>query len=172
MAVQLTSAAGYEASVEAFKPDDGLAARNFNDVRLFVYDWFTHFEHAAPIEFFLAHLDDEDMRLVFPGGEPMTSHADFTAWYENLMTQTLWNFHDVARIEIERTAPQQYLLSFVIDWYGEVRADSDQLEGWQTRSDSFLYHHTLRQTWTVSDLDGLVIRELVVSSGDTPSPIQ
>jgi len=168
---QLASIAAYEAGVEEFKPHGGLAARNFNDLRLFVYEWFTHFEHAAPTDFYLEHLDDENMHLVFPGLEPMTSHAGFAAWYENLIAQTRWNFHDVARIEIERTAPQQFLISFIFDWYGEVRSDSDQVEAWQTRSDSFLYHHTLRQTWTVADADRLVIQRIIVASGDSPSPI-
>jgi hypothetical protein len=172
MTVQQISAADYETSVKEFQPENGLAARNFNDLRRFVYDWFTHFEHASPVDFYLGHLDDENLHVAFPGSEPITSHTGFTAWYENLMAQTLWNFHDVARIDIRRTAPHHYLVSFVVDWYGEVRADSDQLDGWQTRNDSFLYHHTLRQTWTLSDIDRLVIKSLVVSSGDTPSPIQ
>ena len=171
MTAQLPSLAAYEARVKQFEPERRLEARNFNDLRLFVYEWFTHFEHAAPTDFYLCHLDDEKLHVEFPGSEPITSHVDFAAWYENLIAQTLWNFHDVASIEIERTAPQHYLISFVVDWYGEVRSDSDQLEGWQTRKDSFLYHYTLRQTWTVSDADRLLIQTLIVSAGDSPSPI-
>jgi hypothetical protein len=52
----------------------------------------------------------------------------------------------------------------VVDWYGEVRSDSDQLDGWQTRQDSFLYHHMLRQTWTVSDAGRLLIQRLIVAA--------
>jgi hypothetical protein len=171
MTTQLASVAAYEARVQEFQPKGGLAATNFNDLRRFVYEWFTHFEHAAPTNSLLDHLDDENMYLAFPGSDAMTSHAAFAAWYEDLIAQTLWNFHDVARIEIERTAPKQYLISFVVDWYGEVRSDSDQLDGWQSQKDSFLYHYTLRQTWTVSEADRLVIQRLIVSSGDSPSPI-
>jgi hypothetical protein len=39
------------------------------------------------------------------------------------------------------------------------------------RSDSNLYHHTPRQTWTVKATDQLRIETLVVTPGDTPSPI-
>jgi hypothetical protein len=35
-------------------------------------------------------------------------HVGFAARYENLIDQTLWNFHDLARIQIKRTAPNQY----------------------------------------------------------------
>jgi hypothetical protein len=52
-----------------------------------------------------------------------------------------------------------------------VKADSDQRAGWQTRSDSNLYHHKLRQTWTVKTGNRPLIERLVVSSGDAPSPI-
>lgn len=155
----------YETHVKRFMPKEGLAAANSNDVRLFVYDWFTHFEHAAAPEFFLRHLEQRDMSLAFPG-QTLTSHADFVKWYDNLLAQTLWNFHDVSALEIERTAPQEFRVSFIVDWYGEVRSNSDQLTGWQSRSDSFLYHHKLRQAWTVNAGDRLTIQKLVVTNGD------
>ena len=102
----------------------------------------------------------------------LTTTADFVGWYDNLLAQTVWNFHDLGTIEIARRGPQEYLISFIVDWYGEVRADSEQLAGWQVRADSNLYHHTLRQTWTVTAGDRLVIEKLIVTGGDTPSPIQ
>jgi hypothetical protein len=171
MSTQPAYVAAYEAHVYEFKPKNGLAARNFNDLRLFVYEWFTHFEHAAPTDFYLDHLDEETLHVAFPGSEPIRNHDGFAAWYENLIDQTLWNFHDLERIQIKRTAPKQYVISFIVDWYGEVSSDSDQLDVWQTHKNSFLYHYTLRQTWTVSDADRLLIQKLIVSSGDSPSPI-
>jgi hypothetical protein len=168
---QSVSAATYEAQIKQFKPLRGPGAANPNDLRQFLYEWFTHFEHAAPTDFYLSRLDNKNMHLAFPGAAPLTSHADFTGWYENLLAQTLWNFHDLSAIQIKRTGSQGYLISFLIDWYGEVKPGSDQLTGWQSRSDSFLYHHRARQTWTVKVGDRLLIEKLVVSAGDTPSPI-
>lgn len=172
MTTESISVAAYESLVKEFKPEHGLAAANSNDVRLFLYAWFTHFEHAAGTDFYLGHLDDKDMSVTFPGQAPLTSHADFAKWYINLLAQTLWNFHDVSALQIKRTAPQAFLISFVVNWYGEVKSNSDQLAGWQSRSDSFLYHHKLRQTWTVKAGERLLIQKLVVTGGDTPSPIQ
>jgi hypothetical protein len=171
MTTDTASAAEYETEVTRFKPEDGLIPPTTNDLRSFLYDWFAHFEHAAPVDFYLNHLAGEDLDLRFPGMDPMTSHADFARWYENLMAQTLWNFHDISAVEIEQIGADQYLMSFVFHWYGEVRADSDQLAGWQSRSDSFLYHHFIRQTWTMTVHDRLVIRKLVAAAGETPSPI-
>ena len=165
------TASEYEPQVTRFKPEDGLVPTTTNDLRSFLYDWFAHFEHAAPTDFYLSHLDDGNMDIQFPGSEPIRSHAGFTGWYENLLAQTLWNFHDIHAIQIKKTAPLGYLVSFVVDWYGEVKADSDQLAGWQSRSDSFLYHHFIRQTWTIGVGDRLVIRKLVAAPGETPSPI-
>ena len=164
--------AAYETHLKRFKPAKNRAETNPNDLRRFLYDWFTHFEHAAPVDFYLGHLDDKNMQLTFPGMAPLTSHADFTGWYANLLAQTLWNFHDVSALQIEQTGPQAYRMSFIVDWYGEVKADSEQRAGWQSRSDSALSHHTLRQTWTVTAGDRLRIEALVVSGGDTPSPIR
>lgn len=166
------SLADYEARVNRFKPERDSAATNPNDVRQFLYDWFTHFEHAAPVDFLLKHLDDKNMDLAFPGMSPLTSHAEFAGWYNNLLAQTLWNFHDLSAIQIRREGPREYLVSFIVDWYGEVKPDSDQRAGWQSRGDSSLYHRTLRQTLTISLDDRPLIKKLVVSSGDTPSPIR
>ena len=167
-----TSIATYEAQTNQFKPEQGLAAKNSNDVRMFIYDWFSHFEHAASTDFYLGHLDDKNMSLTFPGQAPLTSHASFARWYNNLLAQTRWNFHDVSALQIERRASDRFLVSFVLDWYGEVKPESDQLAGWQSRKDSVIYHHNLRQTWTVKAGDRLVIENLIVTGGDTPSPIR
>ena len=171
MAIDTASVANYETQVRRFKPEHGLVPPTTNDLRSFLYDWFAHFEHAAPADFCLAHLEDGNMDVQFPGAEPIRSHAGFAGWYENMLAQTLWNFHDIHAVQIERTTPQEYLVTFLVDWYGEVKPDSDQLVGWQSRSDSSLYHHFVRQTWTIAVGDRLVIRRLVAAAGDTPSPI-
>ena len=171
MTAELASVVDYEAQVKRFKPEHGLAATNSNDLRRFIYEWFTHFEHASPTDFYLSHLDDENMEVRFPGLDPITRHADFAGWYENLLAQTLWNFHDVSAIQIEQIAAHRHLVTFVVDWYGEVRADSDQLASWQSRPDSCLYHYDIRQTWTVMTGGRLVIQKLIAAGGDSPSPI-
>jgi hypothetical protein len=162
----------YESQAKKFKPVGGLAARNPNDIRMFVYDWFTHFEHASSTDYYLTHLTNKDMSLTFPGQPPLISHSDYTKWYNNLLAQTLWNFHDLSKVEVKKTAAHEFLVSFVVDWYGEVKSSSDQLAGWQSRKDSNIYHYNLRQTWTVKDIDHqLTIQKLMVTSGDTPSPV-
>ncbi|MGY2291609.1 hypothetical protein ACW9H6_17430 [Pseudomonas sp. SDO528_S397] len=155
--------AQYEQQARQFKPQDGLAAINRNDVRQFVYQWFTQFEHASRVDYYLAHLDNHNMSVVVPGMAPLTSHAAFAGWYNNLMAQTLWNFHDLTAIKVEPISSQTYSVDFVIDWYGEVRPDSDQLSGWQSRSDSHLYHRKLRQQWTVKTGDRFLIERLVIT---------
>ena len=155
--------AAYETHLKRFKPAQSLAETNPNDLRRFLYDWFVHFEHAAPVDFYLSHLDDKNMQLTFPGMAPLASHADFAAWYSNLLAQTLWNFHDVSALQITQPSAHEVLVSFVVDWYGEVRQGSEQLAGWQSRPDSHLYHHPLRQTWTVKVGDRLLIEKLVVT---------
>jgi hypothetical protein len=73
MTAQPNSAAVYESQLRQFKPEHGLAATNANDPRLFLYEWFTHFERAASVDFYLRHLDDANMRVEFPGQAPLNS---------------------------------------------------------------------------------------------------
>ena len=73
MNTQPASVASYESQVKQFKPEHGLAAANLNDLRLFLYEWFTHFEHAASSDFYLSHLDDKKMHVAFPGAAPLTT---------------------------------------------------------------------------------------------------
>src|SRR5262249_15618628 len=94
VAAQAVPTGQYESEVRRFMPADGLAATNTNDLHRFVYDWFTHFEHAAPASFYLTFLADQNVYVAFPGVAPLTSHAAFAGWYDNLLAQTLWNFHD------------------------------------------------------------------------------
>src|SRR5579859_4328967 len=88
-----------ETSVPYRRPMDPAHTLNANDVRRFVYEWFTHFEHLADVEYYVDHIDAAHMRISFPGMAPLTTHAAFAAWYTNLLAQTLWNFHDLAQIQ-------------------------------------------------------------------------
>ena len=61
MIAEAASVVDYEARVRRFKPEQGLAATNSNDLRRLLYEWFTHFEHAAPAEFYLDHIAGENL---------------------------------------------------------------------------------------------------------------
>jgi hypothetical protein len=89
MIAEAASVVDYEARVRRFMPEQGLAATNSNDLRRFLYEWFTHFEHAAPTDFYLDHIAGENLDMRFPGSEPITSHAAFAGWYENLLTHAV-----------------------------------------------------------------------------------
>ena len=63
---------------------------NANDVRRFVYAWFTLFEHRAPAERLAAHLpDDGPLRLAFPGADPLLTKRQFIDWYRTPLANTL-----------------------------------------------------------------------------------
>lgn len=171
MKTETLSTSQHESEVEMFRPEPGEDATNSNDVRRFIYAWFTYFEHKAEVGAYLKHLTNDDMHMAFPGAAALTTHADFTQWYENLLAQTLWNFHDISRIEIKETSNMRYVVSFIVDWYGEVKADSDQRAGWQSRPDSNLYHHRVRQTWNLIAGNEFRIEKMIVGGADTPSPI-
>ena len=153
MGIQDASVALFEQQASQFKPTNAKTSANTNDIRRFVYDWFTHFEHIADVNYYLSHLDEMMMQVVFPGQSPITTYAGFADWYTKLITHTLWNFHDLSQIQVSGTTKQGYTVSFLVDWYGEVRAESEQASGWRTNGESNIYHRHLRQTWMVKVVD-------------------
>jgi hypothetical protein len=73
-----------------------IAAPNANDVARFVYTWFTLFEHRARAESLTAYLsDDEQLSVSFPGGKPLQTRQQFADWYDELLANTTWNFHEL-----------------------------------------------------------------------------
>lgn len=122
-------------------------AVNANDLRRFVYTWFTFFEHRAPAERLAAHLDDDrPLSLAFPGAEPLRDVKGFTDWYEQLLANTRWNLHELTNLTVGPAEGGTYHVSFDIDWEGAVTADS----AWPTNLPDRHFRFALRQRWQVA----------------------
>ena len=80
--------------VTRYRPDD-IGAVNHNDLRSFVHAWFAAFDHRAPTEYFLDHLDDADMTFNLDGEALATDHASFSDWYADALKHFPWDFHDL-----------------------------------------------------------------------------
>src|SRR5262249_21402541 len=94
-----------------------------NDVRRWVYAWFTMFEHRAMAERLVAHLADGALSLTFPGGEPLRSGAEFATWYEDLLANTVWNFHELTNITVQTTRTghhPSFDIALDISWRGQI----------------------------------------------------
>jgi hypothetical protein len=122
-------------------------AVNANDLRRFVYTWFTLFEHRAPAERLAAHLaGDQPLSLAFPGAEPLRGVEQFTEWYKQLLTNTRWNFHELTRLTVDPADDSTWNVAFEVDWEGAVTEDS----GWPTNLPDRHFRFALRQRWQVA----------------------
>ena len=107
-----------ERQVARYRPDD-VKAPNHNDLRALVHQWFAGFDHIAPAEFFLTHLDDADMTFNFDGQPLAHDHASFRAWFADAITHIPWDFHDVLDISINGVAPTGWAIEFYFRHVGE-----------------------------------------------------
>ncbi|NMO55160.1 hypothetical protein HH310_28740 [Actinoplanes sp. TBRC 11911] len=119
---------------------------NANDIRRFVYTWFTLFEHRAPAEQLATHLaTGEHLTLVIPGTEPMHDIEQFTAWYKQLLANTQWNFHELSNLRVNYSGDDAYDVTFDVDWQGAVTEAS----AWPTNLPEQRFRFALRQWWRV-----------------------
>ena len=131
-------------------PHDAHAV-NTNDARRFVYHWISLFEHRAPAEHLAAHLtESQPLSLTFPGAEPMHEVEQFTGWYEALLANTRWNFHELSHLIVEAGDRSTFSVAFDIDWHGAVTDDST----WPTNQPANQFHFELRQRWQVATHPG------------------
>ena len=119
---------------------------NANDVARFVYTWFTLFEHRARAESLTAYLTDgEELSLSFPGGKPLQTGQQFTDWYEQLMANTTWNFHELSGLTIQPTV-SGFTVGFDVDWHGAV-SDGSQ---WPSNLEGGQFRFAMHQDWHVA----------------------
>ncbi|HEU5353147.1 MAG TPA: hypothetical protein VFU65_01735 [Actinocrinis sp.] len=129
-------------------------AVNSNDVRRFVYAWFTMFEHRVPTERLTRHLaDDRPILLSFPDAEPLRDAGQFAAWYGQLLGNTAWNFHELTNVTVRAEEGGSYQVGFDVDWQGGVTEDSS----WPTNLPERRFRFALRQKWRVITRPGNVL---------------
>lgn len=120
-----------------------------NDVRRFVYSWFTMWEHRVHAERLTRHLAEDSLSLTFPGGSPLTSPAEFGEWYAGLLANTVWNFHELSNIEVTATG-DGFDVSMDISWRGQTEASSE----WPTTLPDSGFRFEVHQDWKVVTLEG------------------
>ena len=154
--------------VERRRPADP-GAVNHNDLRAFMHQWWAAFDHIAPVDFFLAHLDDADMTFVLDGEPLATDHASFRTWYASVPSTIPWDFHDVLDgVTLTGTVATGWTAEYFIRHVGEFH---DVPIGQPGDGPGRVFNRVLRVTWQVEhDGERFVIRryELAVASNAIP----
>lgn len=86
----------------AVEPGPSAAARPLgpNEVRAFVYEWFSLFDRNASVGEFLPHLAERGLWVQFPE-RTLRSKADFTDWYAGVLANIESATHELSSCDVE-----------------------------------------------------------------------
>lgn len=104
-----------------------------NDIKAFVYQWFSYFDHQVELVTITPHLSDE-IDMSFPDF-PIRSMTDFTNWYQNVIDNIQWNTHDISELKVTKINALEWNVSFRVRWraqtYDSKRYDFLTQQDWQ-----------------------------------------
>lgn len=104
-------------------------------VERFARDWYDKLSHQAPAEQLLAMIADNGLEMQFPGA-PIRNHADFRAWYADVIAKFDQEEHIVESLTTQPS--ENGLLVFVtVVWKARQKSDGRRLA------------MRANQTWTV-----------------------
>lgn len=97
---------------------DAKTLYNENDVKAFVHNWFAGFDHQSDIAVFKRHLDPEKVDMYFPDTPPsvIKSISDFEKWYNNVIENIQWNFHEISNLKVSGDEEKGFSVSLDINW--------------------------------------------------------
>ncbi len=89
-----------------------------NELKSFVYCWFSLFDRNAPIAEFLAVLRDRDLDVSLPGAH-LKSHTEFTDWYAGILQTFKSASHDIRSLEITNKEDGSFQVDLSVQWTAE-----------------------------------------------------
>jgi hypothetical protein len=88
---------------------------NENDVKSFVYRWFSWLDHQVADFLFLYHLSQEDLVMKFPE-TVVRSRADFKKWYQGVKDTIQSNTYEVGDIKVSLLPKGRYKVVLFVRW--------------------------------------------------------
>ena len=89
------------------RPEETAFVPNENDIKSFVYRWFSWLDHRVEGFLFLYHLNKEDLLMKLPEAT-IHSHDDFKKWYQSFCENSQSNTHEVSNIKVKSLANGRY----------------------------------------------------------------
>lgn len=109
------------------------------EVQELVYTWFRKITDKAPIDEMLAMLSADGLEMAFPE-ETLTSHDDFTQWYESVTSTFFDQVHELKLLAVEVEGDRAEV-GLIVNWQARTWTPPAPYSEWQ----GFYVH----QTWTV-----------------------
>ena len=86
-----------------------------NDIKSFVYEWFSWFDHQADEENFLSHISSDDLIMEFPE-KTLKNHDDFKTWYDGIRKTIKSNSHDIKELAVTKNKDGIFEVKFMVLW--------------------------------------------------------
>ena len=91
-----------------------------NELRGFVYQWFSWFDRHMEERFFLPHLAEQGLEMRFPE-RTLRSHADFQDWYRGIGKTIRANTHDVSGLRVTPVGKDSFHVDLFVWWRAVTR---------------------------------------------------
>jgi hypothetical protein len=90
-------------------------APNENDVKSFVYRWFSWLDHQVADFLFAYHLSKDDLLMKLPEGV-LHNEADFKVWYQAQKDKIKSNSYEVGDIKVSFLPKDRFKVDFPVRW--------------------------------------------------------
>lgn len=90
-------------------------APNENDIKSFVYRWFSWLDHQVAEFLFIYHLSKDDLVMKLPEGL-LRSQDDFKKWYAAQKGHIKSNSYEVGEIKVSFLPKERFKVDFPVRW--------------------------------------------------------
>jgi len=104
-----------QAPVDLPAPKEMSFVPNENDVKSFVYRWFSWLGHQVDDFLFLYHLSKDDLVMKLPE-QTIKNQNDFKKWYQGVRENIKSNTYDVGDIKVKMLPKNRYKVDLSVYW--------------------------------------------------------
>jgi len=90
-------------------------APNENDIKSFVYRWFSWLDHQVADFLLLYHLSKDDLVMKLPE-TVIRNHSDFKIWYQGVKETIQSNNYEVGEIKVTQLPKGRYKADLTVRW--------------------------------------------------------
>jgi hypothetical protein len=134
---------GFSQNVRANRP--GLTE---NDVKTFVYQWFSWLDHQVGEFYFMSHLSSEGFEMRFPG-VTIRDYTGFKKWYDCMRENIQWNSHEISNLTVSGDPEKGFDVELTVRWRAQT-LDGDFCDN--------TYHHVWKLQPTHNELQFVITR--------------
>jgi len=121
---------------------------NENDVKSFVYQWFSWLDHQVGEFHFMSHLSSTGFEIRLPG-ITILDYAGFKRWYDCLRENIKRNSHELTDIKVSGDYEKGFDVQMTVRWRAET-FDGDSCDN--------TYHHLWKIRPTYNELRFVITR--------------